>query len=66
LMELVVLNIGLQYGLIAAPLFSAMVIMALATTFIATPLFLASQRPSTKSASRLQTTEPLSVGQGSD
>jgi Kef-type K+ transport system membrane component KefB len=38
LMELVVLNIGLEIGVISTRLFSAMVLMALATTVITTPL----------------------------
>lgn len=39
LMELVVLNIGLQAGLIQPALFSILVLMALVTTFMAAPLF---------------------------
>ena len=38
LMELVVLNIGLDLGVISPALFTMMVIMALVTTFMATPL----------------------------
>jgi Kef-type K+ transport system membrane component KefB len=38
LMELVILNIGFEIGVISQTLFSMMVIMALVTTFIATPL----------------------------
>jgi Kef-type K+ transport system membrane component KefB len=38
LMELVVLNIGLDLGIISPALFSMMVLMALATTFMTTPL----------------------------
>lgn len=38
LMELIILNVGLDAHLIAADLFSMMVIMALATTFAATPV----------------------------
>jgi Kef-type K+ transport system membrane component KefB len=38
LMELVVLNIGLEIGVISTRLFSAMVLMAVATTVITTPL----------------------------
>lgn len=38
LMELVVLNIGLDLGVISPMLFTMMVIMALATTFMTTPL----------------------------
>jgi Kef-type K+ transport system membrane component KefB/nucleotide-binding universal stress UspA family protein len=38
LMELIVLNIGLDLGVISPTVFSMMVIMALVTTFITTPL----------------------------
>ncbi len=39
LMELIILNIGLQAGLILPGLFSVMVVMAVVTTLMATPLF---------------------------
>ncbi len=39
LMELILLNIGLEHGLITPTLFSMLVIMAIATTLMATPLF---------------------------
>jgi K+:H+ antiporter len=38
LMELVILNIGLDIGVISPPLFTMMVLMALATTLMTTPL----------------------------
>src|SRR5207302_8670156 len=38
LVELVVLNVGLDIGILSPPLFSMMVCMALVTTFMATPL----------------------------
>ena len=38
LMELVILNIGLDIGVISPALFSMMVIMALVTTFMTTPV----------------------------
>lgn len=38
LMELVILNIGLNLGIISPALFSMMVVMALATTFMTTPI----------------------------
>ena len=38
LMELVILNIGLDIGVISSELFAMMVLMALATTFMTTPL----------------------------
>ena len=39
LMELIIINIGLQRGVIQPALFSVMVLMAIATTLMATPLF---------------------------
>lgn len=39
LMELIILNIGLQRGLITPELFSIMVVMAIVTTLMASPLF---------------------------
>ncbi len=39
LMELIILNIGLERGLITPALFSIMVVMAIATTLMATPIF---------------------------
>jgi len=40
LMELIVLNVGLDLKVISPQLFSMMVIMALVTTFMTTPLLL--------------------------
>ena len=39
LMELIIINIGLQRGLISAELFSILVIMAVITTLMASPIF---------------------------
>ena len=39
LMELIILNIGLERGVITPVLFSIMVLMAILTTVISTPLF---------------------------
>jgi Kef-type K+ transport system membrane component KefB len=39
LMELIILNIGLQKGIIQPPLFSVMVLMAVVTTLMASPVF---------------------------
>ncbi len=39
LMELIVINIGLQKGIITPALFSMLVVMAIVTTFMASPLF---------------------------
>ena len=38
LMELIVLNIGLDLGVISHTMFALMVLMALVTTFMTTPL----------------------------
>ena len=40
LMELIILNIGLQQGVITPTLFAIMVVMAIVTTLMASPLFL--------------------------
>ena len=39
LMELIVVNIGLQHGIIQPALFSVLVLMAIVTTLAASPLF---------------------------
>lgn len=39
LMELIIINIGLQQGLIGVELFSILVMMAIVTTLMASPLF---------------------------
>ena len=44
LMELIVINIGLERGIIGAPLFSMLVVMAIVTTLMASPLFELSRR----------------------
>ena len=49
LMELIVLNIGLEMGVISPTLFAMMVIMALVTTMATTPVL---QRLATASRSR--------------
>jgi Kef-type K+ transport system membrane component KefB len=48
LMELIIINIGLQRGIISEGLFAILVIMAVATTLMASPLFerlVADRRP---------------------
>jgi Kef-type K+ transport system membrane component KefB len=40
LMELIILNIGLKQGVITTTLFSIMVVMAIVTTLMTSPLFL--------------------------
>ena len=39
LMELIIINIGLQRGIITPALFSILVLMAIVTTLMASPLF---------------------------
>jgi Kef-type K+ transport system membrane component KefB len=39
LMELIIINIGLERGIIQPPLFSIMVLMAIVTTLLASPMF---------------------------
>ena len=39
LMELIIINIGLQRGLITEELFAILVVMAVVTTLMASPLF---------------------------
>jgi Kef-type K+ transport system membrane component KefB len=39
LMELIIINIGLQHGIIGEALFSILVVMAIVTTLMATPIF---------------------------
>jgi len=39
LMELIIINIGLQRGIISPALFATLVIMAIVTTLMASPMF---------------------------
>lgn len=39
LMELIIINIGLQRGIISAELFATLVVMAVITTLMASPIF---------------------------
>jgi Kef-type K+ transport system membrane component KefB len=50
LMELIIINIGLQRGVISPTLFSILVLMALITTLMASPLFEAGLRRSARAA----------------
>jgi Kef-type K+ transport system membrane component KefB len=45
MMELILVNIGLQQGLITPTLFTILVLMTIATTLMAGPLFSALYRP---------------------
>jgi Kef-type K+ transport system membrane component KefB len=53
LMELIILNIGLQHGIITPLLFTVMVIMAIATTLMASPIFEWVYRRPTTAAAKL-------------
>jgi Kef-type K+ transport system membrane component KefB len=48
-MELIMLNIGLQAGIISPSLFSAMVVMAIVTTLMAAPFFELARRRTARS-----------------
>ena len=60
LMELVILNIGRELGILSPPLFAMLVLMALATTFMATPL-LSMLEPRPRQG-RGPTVAPTSIG----
>jgi Kef-type K+ transport system membrane component KefB/nucleotide-binding universal stress UspA family protein len=60
LMELIVLNIGLDLGVIGPTLFTMMVVMALVTTFMTTPLLHLLYPPSRQAAELSAPTEPTS------
>ena len=50
LMELIIINIGLQAGVIGPALFSMLVLMAIVTTLMASPLFEAGLRPARRAS----------------
>ena len=52
LVELIVLNVGLDLGVISAPLFTMLVLMALVTTFATAPLLSLIERPGSARALR--------------
>ena len=60
-MELILLNIGLEAGLISGKLYTILALMAIVTTFAATPLQRAIQRRLRNSGSKFGPTgvEPL-------
>ena len=45
LMELIILNIGLQHGVLTPTLYTVMVLMAIFTTVMASPIFARLYRP---------------------
>ena len=60
LMELVVLNLGLDLGIISPALFSMLVVMALVTTFMTTPLLMRLYPEAVRRASGLRGPAPAS------
>jgi nucleotide-binding universal stress UspA family protein len=60
LMELIVLNIGLELGVIGPTLFTMMVVMALVTTFMTTPLLRLIYPPALQTAALAGSAEPSS------
>lgn len=63
LMELIVLNIGYEMGILPPPLFVMLVIMALVTTFMATPTLNVIERffPSRNKVEELRTRQQLGI-----
>jgi Kef-type K+ transport system membrane component KefB len=59
LMELIILNIGLDIGVISPAMFSMMVLMALVTTFMTTPLLLFVEAVSPSPASQRAANAPV-------
>jgi hypothetical protein len=58
-MELIILNIGLERGIITPTLFTIMVMMAITTTLMATPLFSLVHR---REAARVVAPAPAVIG----
>lgn len=63
LMELIVLNLGLDLGVISPTLFTMMVIMALVTTFMTTPLLRIIYPTEEMARDQLELVPPLAAGQ---
>jgi Kef-type K+ transport system membrane component KefB/nucleotide-binding universal stress UspA family protein len=61
LMELIVLNLGLDLGVISPTLFTMMVVMALVTTFLTTPLLRVIYPPEQFALERAVTPAPLTL-----
>ena len=60
-MELIVLNVGLDMGVLSPTLFTMFVLMAVVTTFATTPIFAAITR---REMAALRTSSPGSVVAG--
>ncbi len=62
LMELIIINIGLQKGIIGPTLFSMMVLMAIVTTMMAGPLFEAVYGKKARESGELAAIDPKATG----
>ncbi len=62
LMELIIINIGLQKGIIGPTLFSMLVLMAIVTTMMASPLFEAVYGKKARETGELKAIDPKSAG----
>jgi Kef-type K+ transport system membrane component KefB len=62
LMELIIINIGLQKGIIGPTLFSMLVLMAIVTTMMASPLFEAVYGKKARETGELKALDPKSAG----
>lgn len=62
LMELVILNLGLEIGIISLPIFTMMVLMAIITTALTTPALALVRRRSTRDRSVQPNVEPTAAG----
>ncbi len=59
LMELIIINIGLQKGIIGPTLFSMLVLMAIVTTVMASPLFEVVYGKKARETGELEGLEPI-------
>jgi Kef-type K+ transport system membrane component KefB len=62
LMELIIINIGLQKGIIGPTLFSMLVLMAIVTTMMASPLFEAVYGKKARETGELDAVDPKTAG----
>jgi Kef-type K+ transport system membrane component KefB len=62
LMELIIINIGLQKGIIGPTLFAMLVLMAIVTTMMATPLFEAVYGKKARESGELGAIDPKAAG----
>ena len=64
LMELIIINIGLQHGIIGPALFSMLVLMAIVTTMMAGPLFEAVYGRKARASGELESLDGKLAGEG--